>query len=549
MAPKKDKIQTDSAKDMQDRVDRRTKGESAADVYGSLLRGESTVQGEVKAGAQRQREQQQIQARNEAEAEAIKAGVDVNRNAGTTPVEMPTRSMDAEPMNTTPVESVPMQTDQSANLQALTGGSVAPQPAPVEEFGQTPVDASNAIAGAGGQATYGPQQLQPPTAKGGGVKDDLWTTAAPMVEKAEEIKGPGFKENALAMLGALFPFIGTPLMEPLRKATADYNKKTGKDAELTKLFLGELKDDPANAKRLSRVPRFRDALQREMGMSGEEIMELDDSIKSSSQYDFNKFVEMVKNPNLVPTDVIETPWGDFVPRSEFKAGKEGSYTIFNPLTNKVEINYGYLQEQQDKIYERAIKNGMSEIDATVLSMAANKGEPVYTNNTMGNGVLALTNRYTGDTKQVKFADAVKEKIKMEIAKDVAGVPTAMFFYKEGFLPKSIDDITVINFSSIKVGNQTLREVIMGMPPEEIKSGGWMDTLRSMFGGVEITDHTTVGDQTSAQPVSTPRQAANNAQAQPISPPPAGRAQGSAPAPVASDTQELEKAKTFADQVF
>jgi len=401
----------------------------------------------------------------------------------------------------------------------IQGVTVAPE----QSFSISPNQSSTAPASTVSpppQSGYVVPAQQPQVqATGGGV----FATEPPPVRQAAPIEEPGTGKAALAMLGALLPGVGGFLMEPFAKAQRNYMQKTEKDVKLTDMFWKEFDEDPVNAKRFARVPVVRDALQRRYGMSADEIIDLDKSIGQSSALKAKDIFYLAEKGlvNLPPS--IDTEIGQVTTRPVTQTIGGLPYKL-NQQTNQYEL----MQTEVMKMYDDAVKGyqgqGYSPDEASLMAMKATKGQPIFNSTEVGNGVVIMRNDALGTVHKFKFTDAVKEKNRVEIVKnELTKEPIGAFFYREGEMPTSPEDVMFLSFASMQDSQgRNVAQLIRGMSEEEAKSPGKIARFISwLFGGTEVTDHSKLLEGQGGEPGTGGAQGAQqvNPVPGPITPPP------------------------------
>jgi len=155
-------------------------------------------------------------------------------------------------------------------------------------------------------------------------KTGIFHTEPKPVAGAASYKDPSMLKKIFGHGLSPLPIIGDIASAPLRKAYENKAAAMKQDVDTTNTFWKAMDEDPVYAKQLLRVDRFRDALQRRHGMSGDQILELDKGITEEGILARKDIYKSLIQKGYAPEGGFETELGKLERAPE---SQKGRYTI------------------------------------------------------------------------------------------------------------------------------------------------------------------------------------------------------------------------------
>jgi len=495
----------------------------------------------------------------------------------TTPVEEPKDRTDVDFGGVLPQNQTPDAVEQPFD-GAGAGGYTQTDGGKVDALGTSGVTGGGLtpVPGMGGQAA--PDGTTPVGPAAGTLADTFFDDGTPMSQgidpppqkDKERVGRPSWWKVALdAFLGNMPLIPGSKLAaEPLARAREDYYKQDKQDQSLTDTFLDVMKDGNWDkVKQLARTSIYRDAVTKVMGMTPDDVIQLDQQIQANSTESLATIMD--KNQREFAEKVVSTGgtlsepvgvgrWGGQAKTVDPIKTFSGVAMTWNQFAKNGrgdwEVAIDVERDRQEKKITDLMSTGITRSQATLQAIRDGKGLPRYSKISMDNGVLAVVDDFTGDVKSFKMADAIKSNTKMEVFLDWDKVPIGFFMYDANQpVPTDMSKVTPMFFKDMLWGDQskgrfTYFDALKGRVLKE-KETPWSvrNWLREQFGGMGVTDEneaTPMGDESSdyrnasGMPVARPTQQG----------PPQQSQQQSVLSPSTVTPDQIGKANDFMDEV-
>lgn len=310
-------------------------------------------------------------------------------------------------------------------------------------------DVREGILADGGQA--GPEMHKRPVVTGGGSGANVMEIEPPPVRAAEQNEPPGLGKQALAALGALIPVFGPALMVPFANAQRKYLEKSAKDEQISQFFWKEFAEDPLAAKRLSRVPIVRDALQRKYGMSGDEIIDLDKSLSSVSPLGAREFMQLIGSGRFETEGDLETPYGTLKKVEDplkdiLQVGSRGYYR--DPKTGTISLLPTEKQEMYSNAYEAYLAQGVDPANARLMALQVANAQQPYHALTVGSNRVMMLNKSTGKYETINFDDPENQKYDFKVVTNITKTPVGIMGAPKNQTP-TMDNVKFFSFESMR----------------------------------------------------------------------------------------------------
>ncbi len=159
----------------------------------------------------------------------------------------------------------------------------------------------------------------------------IFETEPKPVDPADPYTKPGFAKTALAYGTVLIPGVGMAGIQPLLAAQKKKKVQVAKDEELSGIFWKAMEGDPILAKEYTRMPSFRDMFQRKYGMSGDEILELDESISKEGIMSRAQFSQTMMKQGWEPEGGWKTEFGAVGAPPEQAESQVGRFKLMNDV--------------------------------------------------------------------------------------------------------------------------------------------------------------------------------------------------------------------------
>lgn len=312
------------------------------------------------------------------------------------------------------------------------------------------------------------------------------------VKIAEPIEKPSVASQALKYGTSLFPIIGHLAGIPYERAQEEYAKRVKRDELLATQFLEAVDEDPVKAKQLARVDAFRDAAQRHLGMSPQEIIDFDKSITEQSALSRRPMSELLIKKGYLPeggTGTFKTEFGELGPvpeKPEYVETKSGA--IIDKRSGEIvrDRNKELLQERIE-MFRKSMPKDTPDLDVRLMALGSignpNKRLTVQTTDA---GNMFMVDQWTGDFWEV---DTSKKSGTFEVetisSQGVEGTYDGVLLHnKHADSPENAMP-TYIPLNQIKMpSGMTLQDMVNQMTLEDptASKGVIMKLIEKVFGG-------------------------------------------------------------------